>query len=261
VTRIAQEQKTEKEHKEWCEEETGLSTKKREDHSAVVDDMKGVIADLKEVIKEKDISLDQNKDSIWDENDNMEAQTELRTEGKEEFEEDHQDTLDAIQALNEAIEILANFYAKRNGFLQEGAAVGRPISNTFLQRGPDGGKTVDVMSDIRKEFEDSKRHLEEEEQESVKEFDAIKKTHRKTDSDLNGDRNELTVQEQTAESQLETASQDKQSNENEVAAADQYLKQLGKSCYPLMAHFDERTKLRKEEKASIKDAIKVLRDA
>merc|ERR1719217_1067373 len=113
IKRIDEEQKTEKEHKDWCEEETGLTNAKVADHSGIVDDMKALIADLGEVIKEKEIDLDNKEEDIYDEDDSFEAQTEIRKDEKEEFEEDLQDHMDAIQALNEAIEILANFYAKR----------------------------------------------------------------------------------------------------------------------------------------------------
>jgi len=264
ITRIAQEQKTEGEHKAWCEQETGLTTAKREDHSSIVTELTGVMADLKEVINEKGIALDVNQETITDEDTNFEEQQELRNEGKAEFEEDLQDHLDAIQALNEAIEILANFYAKRNAKLIQTSAVAQPIKQAnFLQKAdqPSGGKAVEVMSGIRGEFEVAKVNLEKDETEAVETFDDLKKMHMKTDSDLESDKNTITVEEQTAESQLDQATTDKTSNEGEVAAADSYLQQLGKSCYPLMMHFDERTKLRKEEKAAIKDAIKVLRNA
>merc|ERR1719171_2956994 len=102
-----------------------------------------------------------------------------------------------------------------------------------------------MMSETRHEFEDAKMHLEKEEVEAVKNFDDTKKRHMKVDADLNADKNQITVEEQTAESQLETAKHDKATNEDEVVAANDYLKQLGRSCYPLMMHFDERTRLRK----------------
>merc|ERR1719161_3328192 len=133
IKRIDEEQKTEKEHKDWCEEETGLTNSKVADHSGIVNDMKALIADLGEVIKEKEIDLKDNADDQYDEDDSFETQTEIRREGKEEFEEDLQDHMDAIQALNEAIEILANFYAKRKA--KEGAMLQvhkRKLS--FLQR-------------------------------------------------------------------------------------------------------------------------------
>merc|ERR1719321_957942 len=109
--------------------------------------MKGVISDLTEVIKEKNIDLGNKQDDIYDEDDSFEALTEIRKEDKEEFEENLQDHMDAIQALNEAIEILANFYAKRK---EKAAMVQvRHKRLSFLQRSlgtPSGGKVVDMMS-------------------------------------------------------------------------------------------------------------------
>jgi chromosome segregation ATPase len=261
IRRIDEEQKTEKEHKDWCEEETGLTNAKVTDHSGIVDSLKGVISDLTEVIKEKEIDLDENEDDINSEDNNFETQTEIRGEEKEEFEEDLQDHMDAIQALNEAIEILANFYAKRKA---KGAMLQVHHKRlSLLQRSmePAGGKVVDMMSGTRQEFEQSKKHLESAEVEAVKDFEDVRKRHMKVDADLNADKNQITVEEQTAEVQLDSAKHDKVSNENEVDASNNYLKQLGKSCYPLMMHFDERTRLRKEEKSAIKDAIQVLRNA
>merc|ERR1719161_1076757 len=72
ITRIDQEQKTEKEHKDWCEQETGLTTAKREDHSNIVTQLSGIMADLKEVINEKNLALDENTENIHDEDDNFE---------------------------------------------------------------------------------------------------------------------------------------------------------------------------------------------
>jgi len=223
------------------------------------------MSDLTEVIKEKEISLQNNADDIQEENDNFEAATEARASAKEEFEENLQDHMDAIQALNEATEILANFYAKRKAASSAMLQV-RRTRPSFLQRSvdtgkPSGGKVVDMMSETRQEFEQAKKHLEEEEKEAVKDFEEVKKRHFKVASDLNAAGNQLSVEKQTAEMKFDTAKHDKETNENEVEAANSYLQQLGKSCYPLMTHFDERTKLRKEEKAAIKDAIKVLKNA
>merc|ERR1719364_431618 len=113
IKRIDQEHKTEREHKDWCEEETGLSTKKRDDHSYAIDDIKQVIAGLHELIEMKQQDISEKEDDIDDEDTSWEALSEIRSEDKAEYQEDEQDHVDAIQALNEAIDILANFYAKR----------------------------------------------------------------------------------------------------------------------------------------------------
>merc|ERR1719235_3081842 len=107
--------------------------------------------------------------------------------------------MDAIQALNEAIEILANFYAKRGKDMpalmqkmQKGVAAAQKHGKVgaFLQKQfssflePDGAKTVSMMSDVRKEFEDAKKNLETEEAASVADFEKLKEKHKKTASDL-----------------------------------------------------------------------------
>merc|ERR1719375_3119474 len=103
------------------------------------------------------------------------------------------------------------------------------------------------MSDTRTEFAEGKKHLEEEEAEAQKTFEEEKET--------------LTVEKQTAESSIETNKEDKVSHEGEVKSANVYLGRLGRSCSPLLEHFDERKTLRQEEKKALKDAIKVIKDA
>merc|ERR1719316_1853134 len=80
IERLAEEQKAETEHKEWCEKETGLTTKKRDDHSAIVDSLQGVLSNLKEVVVEKKTDLGINK--VEDDNEVMswDERTELRNE-------------------------------------------------------------------------------------------------------------------------------------------------------------------------------------
>merc|ERR1719387_2468862 len=58
MKRIDEEYKVEKEHKEWCEDETGLTTKKRDTHEYAIADIKQVIAGLLEEIDmdKKDLS-------------------------------------------------------------------------------------------------------------------------------------------------------------------------------------------------------------
>merc|ERR1719316_798088 len=136
----------------------------------------------------------------------------------------------------------------------------------FLQRSinagrPSGESVVDMITGTRSEFEQAKANLEKEEAEAVKDFQEVKQHHLKVASDLQADLNQIKVEKQSAEMKLDSAQQDLITNQNEVDAANSYLTQLGKSCYPLLMHFDERTKLRNEEKSAIKDAIKVLRDA
>merc|ERR1719160_2411242 len=77
IVRIDEEQKFETEHKEWCEKETGLTTKKRDDHRYICDDLKQILINLAEVVVEKKTDLginegDQNDEEMtWEERDKI----------------------------------------------------------------------------------------------------------------------------------------------------------------------------------------------
>merc|ERR1719271_1811829 len=77
IERINEEQKFETEHKEWCEKETGLTTKKRDDHRYICEDLKSILANLAEVVEEKKTDLginhgDQDDEEVsWEERDKL----------------------------------------------------------------------------------------------------------------------------------------------------------------------------------------------
>merc|ERR1719321_2219546 len=91
------------------------------------------------------------------------------------------------------------------------------------------------MSNTRKQFEKAKSNLQKEESEAVSEFEAAKSQHIKVDGNLNHDKDVITVEEQTAEQSKDAAEGDLETNNDEKRAAEDYLQQLGKSCYPLLS--------------------------
>merc|ERR1719160_916922 len=114
-----------------------------------------------------------------------------------------------------------------------------------------------MLSKTRAEFEQAKEHIEQDEDTAIVEYNEDKAVHLKTENDLRHQEDTLTVEEQTAEEQIDQNEQDLTANKDEVASAESYLDRLGKSCYPLIARYEERKKLRAEEKQAIADAIKV----
>merc|ERR1719387_2681777 len=78
MKRIDEEYKVEKEHKEWCEEETGLTTKKRDTHEYAIADIQQVIAGLEEVIEMKKTERAEKEEEIDEEQASFEARSEMR---------------------------------------------------------------------------------------------------------------------------------------------------------------------------------------
>jgi len=255
MVRIDQEQKFETEHKEWCEKETGLTTKKRDDHSYICEDLKAILANLAEVVDEKKDDLVINDGDQSKESNNFVDRTHLRDEEKSEYELDLQEHIEAINALNEAIDILAKYYASKD----KGAAFAQLGQGEAAKLFGPGGTVVNKLSQTRAEFEHAKETIEMDEQQAISLYNEDKAVHLATENDLKHQEDTLVVEEQTAEQSIDQNEQDLTSNKEEVASAENYLDRLGKSCYPLIARYDQRKKLRAEEKQAIQDAIQVLK--
>lgn len=260
IHQIHEQQKSETEHKDWCEEELGLTNQKVTDHSSVIDHLTGVLANLKEILVEDKQELAETKEDIVEETHNFEELTHLREEGKEEYEHAHEETSEAIAALNEAIAILAKFYAERkerNG----GAALliqtrgGQPTPSKN-----DGSGVVNMISHTRGEFEVAKTNLEKEEHQAEEDYEDARVKHIEVDTNLNNDKNMETTDVQTDDQTIDQTDQDLTQEKEDKASAKAYLDQLGRSCYMLLNNYEDRKKRRSEEETAIKDAIEVLKD-
>jgi len=254
IANLDAEQKTEEDHKSWCETEQRRTKQTRDGHSHAVGTIQQEINSLVELIGMKQTEYTGNRGDVGNENHSYSDQTEVRNTDHQEYEEDMQDAQDAIAAMNQAIEILANFYASRKqAALVQGAA--------RAQGGdPGGSEVVTLLSDTRKAFETAASDLKVREQDEVQTYSETRANHMQTESDLEQDGTVITVEKQTAAQALDSNQDDLSSNQGEIVAAESYLARLASSCNPLIENFENRQKLREEEKSAIQDAIKVLQE-
>lgn len=267
IQRLDEDQQMEKEHKEWCENEMATTAAKKTHHEGVVEELTQKINDEGEVIVEKQQGIKDTQAAIVKQDKNYEEATAIRKQAKEDFEVEQQNYKDALDALNQAIDILAKFYAKKS-FVQvrqtdddsEPPRAVQPgvFDSVYEQKGGKG--VVQMISTVRKEYEQGKADLEKAEAQAVIDYTKYKADYQAMRRDLVSQEDRLTVELQTAKAALAQYKEDKASNEQEIQAAVTYLGQLAQSCNSLLEHYDERVKLRKEEKAAIKTAINVLQN-
>merc|ERR1719191_1456640 len=258
--RLDADQKMETAHKEWCEAELAATQAKKAHHEATVEDLVQKIADEKETIVEKKQAIQDTIDSIARADKNFEVATQIRADEKAKFEEELQNYKDALDALNQAIDILSKFYASKGKFLQEGVAP-RAIApgvfdSAYQMKG--GAGVIEMIATVRKEYEQGKADLEAAEAQAVIDFAQMKAEYQQARRDLVSQQDRLETELHTAEMNLSQFEEDKKANEDEIGAAKVYLGQLGQSCDSLLKNYDKRVDLRKEEKAAIKKAIDVL---
>lgn len=280
LTRLAQDQKMEDKHKEWCETELSETAQRKAHHEGIVEELKATIADLTETIAEKVRAIEENVAAIQLADKNFAEAKALREQEHSAFETELKNYVDALSALNQAIDVLAKFYASKgaaasaSSLLQVNSHTKLSsaqklrtapremapgvFNNVYEQKGGKG--VIEMIATVRTEFETGKRDLEAAEKQAQADYEQAKADYQKLRRDLVSQGDRLTVEKQTAEAAMEQAIDDKATNEAEVAAAKDYLLQLGASCNTLLKNYDSRKQQRKEEETAIAEAKKVLEE-
>jgi chromosome segregation ATPase len=223
------------------------------------------------VIGEKQQQIDDIADSIKDADASFDELSQIRQKAKADFDAEHRDYVDAITALNQAIDLLGDFYRTQSSFVQvhkkkqvfvpdagdRSEAPGMTtLSGSYVKKG--GAAVVATLRDTRKEFEAGKKDIELFEKKQVEEYAADQAAYTDERNALVESGNRLAAEFQTAQQQLSVFQDDRETNTREATAANNYLKQLGSSCRALLDHFADRSKLRAEERKSISDAVSIL---
>jgi hypothetical protein len=272
VGRLDEQQHQEEEHKEWCEKELSETAKTKSHHESLVDQLKGKIEDSKGVIEDKKQSISDTADAIKTADEEYLELKDVRAKAKADFEAEHADYVDAIQALNQAIDLLGDFYRSGSAMIQSDqtqvyvpdaadrdGAPSMGLTGSYEKKG--GAKVVAILRDTRLEFSAGKEHLEKQEAQQVADFEASTAAYQKSRADLVDAGNRLSAELQSAELALAQQQGDLKANEDKVMQATTYLAQVGGSCNVLIDNFPTRTKMRTEEKETILKAIGILQSA
>merc|ERR1719160_12615 len=250
-----------KQHKNWCESEQTETNAKKTHHDGLVTELTQQIADTKEVIAEKVQGLADTKSAIDDLDASFKEVTGIREKAKADYEAEHADYVAAITALNQAIDILADFYREQQSLVQRSAHSSKQVPDS-LQSGyskKGGSGVVTLIKGTRGDFEAGKASLELFEKKAVEDYENDKSTYESNRAALVDAGNRLMAELQTAKASLSTYESDLKSNEDASAAAASYLAQLGGSCGALLAHFEDRVEMRAQERKAISDAVDILR--
>jgi len=279
VARLDEEANAETKHKEWCDSEVSATAAKKGRHETLVTQLNAAIIETTATIGDKQQALQDNQEAISKVDNDFTDLSNMRSKANADYTAELQDYVDAISALNEAMDILAQFYQEQGSALIQThyvhAHMQAPdvpaasdksatpemgsLSGDYAQKG--GSSTLQVLQQTRQEFEHGKETLISTESTMVTEFESSKTSYNGNRGALVDSGNRLTVELQTAQGDLASHQGNLQSNTEEVNAATNYLTQISGSCDSLNAHFDDRQALRAQEKTAIHDAIEVLRAA
>jgi len=264
LQRLDEQGEQERKHKEWCESEQTEANNKKQHHDGNVVRLQGEIEDTNGVIAEKQQGLVDTADAVSSLDSSFNEVTATREKAKADYEAEHADYVAAIQALNQAIDILGDFYREQQDLVQVKAKTvrkaGQPDTSRLTSSYSKAGSSsvVTVLSDTRKDFEHGKENIELFEQKAAADYEADKSTYNANRASLVDAGNRLSAELQTAKAALSQLQEDLTSNQAASASAAQYLVQLGGSCGALLEHFEDRQSMRAQEREAISNAVGVL---
>merc|ERR1719265_2217761 len=111
LTRLHENQEMEDKHKEWCETELSDTAQRKAHHEGLVAQLTATIADLTETIAEKVQALQENAAAIQLADKNFAEATAIREQEHADYLEEDKKYVEALAALNKAIDVLAKFYS------------------------------------------------------------------------------------------------------------------------------------------------------
>jgi len=262
IVKLMEEATSETEHKGWCDTELTTNKQTRDKKTAEVNELESTIEDLTATIAELTQSIADLTAAVKELDAAMAKETEERTAAKAKNTETVKDAKAAQVAVEEAMAVLKDFYAKSaeaTAFAQQPAAdAPETFEKPYKGLLAEGGNVVDFLEVILTDFarlESETAAAEAEEEEEYKTFmfeskkdKALKENEIKLKSGTKTDK----------ESALQQAQADLKVTKEQLDKALEYYEKLKPTCVDSGITYEERVKRREEEIVSLQEALKIL---
>jgi len=257
LSRLKENAASEADHKAYCDEELRENKLKRKTLSARAETLRANIDKEAANVKALAADISQLAQEQAELRKAMSEATEQRTKEKEENLVAIKDSKAAQVAIQQAISVLKDFYAKQ-AFVQ--TQRGRQVPEMEAYRGmqrKEGG-VVGMLEVIHSDFlrvETDTSNSEEQAAKAYAEFmaDSEKETEAKRHSEF-----QLSLEKDEAEFQQEQFEKDLAATSEQLDKAEAYFAELKPQCIQVHVSFEERYARRQEEIEALKQAYKIL---
>jgi len=262
IVKLMEEATSETEHKGWCDTELTTNKQTRDKKTAEVNELESNIEDLTATIAQLTQDIADLTAAVKELDAAMAKETEERTAAKAKNAETVKDAKAAQVAVEEAMAVLKDFYAKSaeaTAFAQQPAAdAPETFEKPYKGLLAEGGNVVDFLEVILTDFarlESDTASAEAAEDEEYKTFmfeskkdKALKENEIKLKSGTKTDK----------ESALQQAQADLKVTKEQLDKALEYYEKLKPTCVDSGITYEERVKRREEEIVSLQEALKIL---
>jgi len=263
ISKLMEEATAEAEHKGWCDTEltTNKQTrdKKTEEVNALnseIEDLTATIAQLTQDIADLSAALKQLAAQ-------MAEQTAQRSASKAENEQTIADAKAAQKAVEEAMAVLKDYYAKSaeaTAFSQQTPAEDAPETFTKPYQGmlPEGGSVIDFLEVILADFSRLESETSTDEAMETEEYKTFMFESEKDQALKQNEVKHKTSTKIAKESALHSAEEELKLTQEALDKAVAYYEKLKPTCVDSGITYEERVKRREAEMQSLQEALRIL---
>jgi histone H3/H4 len=266
IVKLMEEANEEASHKGWCDTELATNEKTRRMKTEAVELLNANIDELVASIAKLTEELAELSAAVADLEKAMEEATKLRAEEKEKNAQTVTDSQEAQTAVAQAITVLKEFYegaAQATALLQQ-SAHGKKQEPPAIFESPykgmqsENGGVVGMLEVIQSDFARLEAETTAAEETAQKEYETFM-TDSKVDKEAKTtDIANKQTKKGNEESALAVAKSDLEATQKELDAALLYFDKLKPSCVDADVSYEDRVARRKEEIASLQEALKIL---
>jgi len=263
ISKLTQEATEEAESKGWCDTEVTTNTQTRNKKTEEVNQLTSDIEDLTATIAQLTQDISDLTSALAQLADEMAKETAERSASKADNEQAISDAKAAQTAVEEAMAVLKDFYAKSaeaTAFTQRGPADDAPetFEKPYTGMGASGGNVVDFLEVILSDFARLESETSTDEAMETDEYKNFMFESEKDQALKNNEMKHKTEKKTSTESELHSAQEELKLTQEALDKAVAYYEKLKPSCVDTGITYEERVKRREAEMQSLQEALKIL---
>mmetsp|Transcript_39415 Transcript_39415/g.73183 ORF Transcript_39415/g.73183 Transcript_39415/m.73183 type:complete len:677 (+) Transcript_39415:72-2102(+) len=258
IVRLMEEANEEAEHKGWCDTELTTNEQTRKEKTSQVETLTAEIDELDSSIAQLTEDIAELTKAIAFLDSEMAKATTIRQEEKATNEATIKDAQDAQTAVAQAITILKEFYEKAGeatSLAQQAPAI---FDSPYKGMQSENGGVIGMLEVIESDFARLESDTKAAEETSQKDYDKLMTESKVDKAAKSTDMDHKTDKKQDQTQALETKTSDREGTQKELDTALVYYDKLKPSCVDAGVSYDDRVGRRKEEIASLQEALRIL---
>jgi len=261
IVKLVEEANEEAEHKGFCDKELSTNEQTRKEKTEGVETLHAEIDGLEASIRKLGDEITELTANVAELDAAVAKATEVREEEKAKNTVTIKDAKDAQTAVAQALGVLKEFYDKAGeatALLQQQQEPPEMPDEPYKGMGSESGGVVGMIEVIQSDFARLESETSAAEDSAQKEYDEFMSDSSADKDAKSKDIEHKSGKKQNDEQSLQEAKADLDGTQKELDAALAYYEKLKPSCIDAGESYEERVARRKEEIASLKEALSIL---